>query len=116
VSTFPNKSTQFRPGQSGNPSGYSRKRRVAEALAKLIDANDRRANELATIAFAKATGQKEPLEGRQPDLAWFNVLLRLLGEDGHSGAETAAAPSSIDPATAARILEAADPAGIPENL
>ena len=34
---FPNPETQFPPGQSGNPSGYSRKRRLTDALVKLIE-------------------------------------------------------------------------------
>lgn len=31
---FPNESTQFQPGQSGNPDGYSRGRRLTDALIK----------------------------------------------------------------------------------
>ena len=36
---FPNTSTQFAPGQSGNPGGYSKGRRLAAALNELIDEN-----------------------------------------------------------------------------
>jgi hypothetical protein len=33
---FPNPATEFKPGQSGNPEGYSRKRRAVDHLLELI--------------------------------------------------------------------------------
>jgi len=33
---FPNPVTQFQPGQSGNPAGYSRERRAVDHLLELI--------------------------------------------------------------------------------
>jgi hypothetical protein len=34
---FPNPDTQFKPGQSGNPDGHSKKRRLTSALIKAIE-------------------------------------------------------------------------------
>lgn len=34
---FPNEETQFKPGQTGNPNGSSRKQRFTSALVKLLD-------------------------------------------------------------------------------
>jgi len=106
---FPNKPTQFQPGESGNPGGSSRKRRISGALARLIDATgDKRPNELALIVFAMATGQRQVLEGREPDLGWFKELRSILGED-HEDDPDAAAADPIDPAVAERIMQAANP-------
>ena len=34
---FPNESTQFKPGESGNSAGSSKKQRLTNALIKLLD-------------------------------------------------------------------------------
>jgi hypothetical protein len=102
--TLPPKSTQFSPGQSGNPSGYSRKRRVCDALTRLIGVDDKRADELALIVYAMATGQPAILKGRTPDLGWFRELRDMLGEQperDHSDEE-----EPLDPMMAARIYAA----------
>ena len=50
---FPNPDTQFQPGQSGNPGGSSRGRRITAELVKLIDAKDA-TRALATIWLREA--------------------------------------------------------------
>ena len=37
MAEFPNKATQFAPGQSGNPGGSSKKQRLTARLHKLLD-------------------------------------------------------------------------------
>lgn len=86
----PPKEYQFKPGQSGNPNGHSRKRRVLSALESLIDEKDR-GRDAAAVLFAMATGQK--LQGRSPDLDWFKLMLELLGETGLSAIVQAASSS-----------------------
>lgn len=88
----------WKPGQSGNPAGYSRKRRIADAMVRFVDAKKNRANELAAVVFAMATGRRDllPTSG-EPDLAWFRELRSILGEDqpGASGTRADAAGEDI---------------------
>jgi len=63
----PSPATRYKPGQSGNPGGGSRKQRIE--------------GELALTVYVMATGQHDKLKGRTPDLSWFNRLCQLLGED-----------------------------------
>ena len=70
----------WRPGQSGNPAGYSRSRRIRDVLRRLI-AERGCEEEVALILIAKALGRTEWLDGREPDLGWWRELMRYL-EDG----------------------------------
>ncbi len=76
------------PGTSGNPAGYSRGRRISDAIERLIEemALDR---EFGATAIAMALGKKymlkrkvkDPETGEEiwvehkPDIAWFNMIL-----------------------------------------
>lgn len=70
----------WKPGQSGNPSGYSKGRRAAAAIAKFMDefAAD---PDLGRAVVAMATGRKKYLKDaeedggvRTPEVAWFLAL------------------------------------------
>jgi len=76
----PSPATRYKPGQSGNPGGGSRKQRIADALSKMIEEKQLE-GELALTVYVMATGQHDKLKGRTPDLSWFNRLCQLLGED-----------------------------------
>jgi hypothetical protein len=85
---FPNQPTQFPPGQSGNPGGYSRGRRITNELVAILEREGVTA-EIATVILAMATGKKhllrqkirDPETGkdvwfqRTPELGWLNTLL-----------------------------------------
>ena len=80
------------PGTSGNPAGYSRGRRISDAIERLIEemALDR---EFGATAIAMALGKKymlkrkvkDPETGEEiwvehkPDIAWFNMILERVG-------------------------------------
>ena len=80
------------PGTSGNPAGYSRGRRISDAIERLIEemALDR---EFGSTAIAMALGKKymlkrkvkDPETGEEiwvenkPDIAWFNMILERVG-------------------------------------
>ena len=51
---FPNKETQFKPGQSGNPGGYSKKRRFSAELERLLEEEGPKAFFAAGWLAAKA--------------------------------------------------------------
>ena len=79
------------PGTSGNPAGYSRGRRIGDAIERLIEemALDR---EFGATAIAMAAGKKymlkrkvkDPEIGKEiwvehkPDIAWFNMILERI--------------------------------------
>jgi hypothetical protein len=65
---FPSTDHQFKPGQSGNPNGYSRGRRITDELVELIGANK------AEIPLAKVWLRKA-LEG---DSRFFRLLIDRL--------------------------------------
>jgi hypothetical protein len=110
---FPNVEQQFRPGQSGNPDGYSRQRRIADALHRALN-KDGLEDEVANTVIAMALGQK--IANRTPDLMWFRELRDMV--DGSPRYRERESPDTnhvaIDPAVAKRILAAADPRTIPE--
>ena len=79
------------PGTSGNPAGYSRVRRISDAIESQIEekALDR---EFGATAIAMALGKKSMLKHkvkdpetgediwveRKPDIAWFNLILERI--------------------------------------
>jgi hypothetical protein len=79
------------PGTSGNPAGYSRGRRISDAIERLIEemALDR---EFGATAIAMALGKKymlkrkvkDPETGEEiwfehkPEIAWFNMILERI--------------------------------------
>ena len=79
------------PGTSGNAAGYSRGRRISDAIERLIEemALDR---EFGATAIAMALGKKymlkrkvkDPETGEEiwvehkPDIAWFNMILERI--------------------------------------
>ena len=85
------------PGTSGNPAGYSRGRRIGDAIERQIDEKglDR---EFGATAIAMALGKKymlkrkvkDPETGEEiwfehkPEIAWFNMILERF-RTAHSG-------------------------------
>lgn len=79
---------KWKKGQTGNPEGHSRRRRVSDALAKLLE-QDGAVTSLANVMFAKAAGLTPLLKieiidpqtkqkiwiTREPDLGWLKELL-----------------------------------------
>ncbi len=78
----------WQPGTSGNPAGYSRGRRISDAIENMIDEQGLERSFAAT-AIAMALGHKhtlkqlvkDPVTGvdvwveHQPDLAWFKMIV-----------------------------------------
>jgi hypothetical protein len=92
---FPNESTQFKKGQSGNPSGYSRRRRLADALVRAIEEQGQSSPIVQTL-LAMALGDKDKLDGRTPEFPWFKLLVEMV--DGETGTpdEQRPRPHSIE--------------------
>jgi hypothetical protein len=116
ASGFPNVEQQFRPGQTGNPDGYSRGRRIADAVHRALNKRGL-LDDLATTMIAMALGQK--IANRTPDLQWFREVRdmvdgspRLRDREAPDAAEST--DETIDPAVIERMLAAADPDTIPE--
>ena len=109
---FPNVEQQFRPGQTGNPDGYSRGRRITDALHRALNKSSL-LDDVATTMIAMALGQKLP--NRTPDLLWFRELRDMI--DGSPRFRERDAPETtdmtIDPAVIVRMLAAADPENLP---
>jgi hypothetical protein len=99
-------------GQSGNPGGYSRGRRVADALHRALNKHGL-LDDVATTVIAMALGQK--IANRTPHLEWFRELRDMI--DGSPRLRECEAPDTteetIDPAVIERMLAAADPGTIP---
>ena len=78
----------WQPGTSGNPAGYSRGRRISDAIENMIDEQGLERSFAAT-AIAMALGHKhtlrqlvkDPVTGvdvwveHKPDLAWFKMIV-----------------------------------------
>jgi hypothetical protein len=62
-------------GQSGNPEGYSRGRRVADALHRALNKRGL-LDDVATTVIAMALGQK--IANRTPHLEWFRELRDMI--------------------------------------
>ena len=74
---FPNPDTQFQPGQSGNPDGYSRGRRITDRLIKIIE--DKNLGDTIAVAWlGAALGDEKLLKGRRPNAAFFSMLLERI--------------------------------------
>jgi hypothetical protein len=103
----------WQPGQSGNPGGYSRGRRVRGVLRRLI-AERGCEEEVALVLLAMALGRPELLPGREgsraPDLGWWRELMHYL-EDGEELEELRQAIESLRSDLANRGCP--DPAGTP---
>lgn len=71
---------QFKPGQSGNPNGYSRGRRITDRLCKIIE--EKCLDETIALTWlGAALGDDDLLEGRKPNAAFFAMLIdRLEGK------------------------------------
>jgi hypothetical protein len=109
---FPNVEQQFRPGQTGNPAGYSRRRRLADAFHRALNKPGLE-DDIATTVIAMSLGQKIP--NRTPNVMWFRELRDMV--DGSPRLREREAPDAtvetIDPAVVERMLAAADPETIP---
>jgi hypothetical protein len=105
-------SPPWEPGQSGNPDGYSRGRRVADALHRALNKRGL-LDDVATTVIAMALGQK--IANRTPHLEWFRELRDMI--DGPPRSREGEAPDTteetIDPAVAERLMAAADPGNLP---
>ena len=81
----------WQPGTSGNPAGYSRGRRISDAIEAVIDELSLEPD-MARVVVGMALGRKDLLkhketdpetgivtwEQHKPDLAWFKVLMSRL--------------------------------------
>lgn len=85
----------WKPGQSGNPSGYSTGRRVTDRLAKLLE--ERNLDDtLALIWYGVATGDEKILGGRKPDYRFFKELLDRIDGPVVSKVETSTTQAAND--------------------
>lgn len=64
----------WQPGQSGNPKGYSRRRRLQDALLKHIE-DSGLDGEIVRTWLAMALGDKAKLAGKEPEFQWFKLLV-----------------------------------------
>lgn len=67
----------FKKGQSGNPDGYSKGRRITDRLMRFIGENGLDET-IAKVWIGAALGDEELLEGRKPNAAFFSMLLERL--------------------------------------
>lgn len=82
----------WQPGQSGNPDGYSRKRRFADKLIEAIE-TDGYDPDLIKAIVGKATGRIDLLTDangnvREPCLNWFNALTAIIDGPAVTATET----------------------------
>ena len=70
----------WKPGESGNPAGYSRARRISSLVEQIIDEHGL-TRDFALTWIAKALGREDMLvnkktgEPRKPEIAWFLSLI-----------------------------------------
>jgi hypothetical protein len=62
-------------GQSGNPTGYSRSRRISDAIGRLLDKHDALEDVLAQVIVGAAIGEQSLLKGRKPDIRFLQLLI-----------------------------------------
>ena len=119
VSKFPNPATMFRPGQSGNPAGYSRKRRISDAVAELIDADRSRAARACDAHIrdgSRETRRGEGVQGVQTRPWMVQGAPFAPGRrPGSIDAPDDETTETIDPDVAARMLRAANATPVPFN-
>jgi hypothetical protein len=117
-----NVETQWKPGEAPNPLGYSKGRRIGDAIHRLIttaDLEDKIASTVVTMALG--------VRGERPaDLGWFRELRDMVdgkvpritvlvrpADDVVVNVATAVVVETnvhgIDPAVAERIMAAAEP-------
>lgn len=65
---------RWKPGESGNPNGYSRSRRITDRLLRLIEDHNFD-DEIALTWLGAALGDDKLLQGRKPSAAFFAMLL-----------------------------------------
>ena len=64
----------WKPGQSGNPAGYSTGRRITDRLIRMLE--ERHLDDtVALILYGAATDDQAILKGRKPNFAFFKELL-----------------------------------------
>ena len=101
---FPSEKDQFVPGQSGNPGGYSRGRRIRNAIHRMLDEKGLERT-IALTFYAMATGDRKPLNGRKPSLRWFREFLdRVDGPVGKSDADDKAEAATAGDEPPKRII------------
>ena len=72
--------TNWQPGQSGNPAGYSAGRRLMSRLEELMDKKGV-ADSVLTALIGGASGEEAFLKGRKPNAALMGMLLdRVAGK------------------------------------
>lgn len=71
------KEHQWKKGQSGNPNGYSRKRRITDRLISIIE-RQKLEDTIAITWLGAAMGDEKLLKGRKPNAAFFQMLLERL--------------------------------------
>jgi hypothetical protein len=82
VEKFPSNKYRWKPGQSGNPAGSSKGRRITSAVVDLIESQGLSKDlGLTVVLMALGDTAKLAAKGRAPDLGWFRLLCTLLGED-----------------------------------
>ena len=73
----PPEETRWKQGQSGNPDGYSRGRRITDRLIKIIE--DKNLGDTIAVAWlGAALGDEKLLKGRKPNAAFFSMLLERI--------------------------------------
>lgn len=82
---FPNKGTQFKPGQSGNPNGSPKVKKFATILKRILETQIEQTNELTGLTekhpIADHIGMKLAKQSLEGDVQSINALLdRLEGK------------------------------------
>jgi hypothetical protein len=119
---FPNPATQFSPGQTGNPAGYSHRGRLNRAVNRLLNKPGLE-DDVATTVVAMTLGTK--LKDRDPRIEWWRELRSLIeGPEPrvliHKNVDASIEPAveetngQMDAATAERVMLAAAPEAIPD--
>jgi hypothetical protein len=119
---FPNPATQFPPGQTGNPAGYSHRGRLNRAVNRLLNKPGLE-DDVATTVVAMTLGTK--LKDRDPKIEWWRELRSLIegpeprvfvhkNVDANIEPMTQETNGQMDAATAERVMLAAAPEAVPD--
>ena len=106
VAPLPPNLKPWAPGQSGNPKGYSRGRRLTDALEKYL-------TQKGLDDAIAAVWAREMLKGNHHYMKMGLQYLEGLPGRPEAAAEVDESVPAIDPAIAERILAAADPTTLP---